>query len=97
MAGLILLTITLIVGIQLSGIVADFWNHSISAELDQAQAGSVLLAQLSGINATKAWLAPLKFTGVATLLTGIALDLVTIRLTLRKQALILLDLVEKRG
>ena len=97
MLGLIILIVALVVGIQLAGVSAGYWNHSISAELDPAASGSVLLTQLAGINATKAWLLPLKFVGVATLLTGIALALFTIRYTLRRQTLILLDLVEKRA
>ena len=64
----------------------DYWGHSIAAELNTAAAGSELLNDLSTIEATKAWLTPLKFVGMAFLLTGIALGLATIVQVLRFQA-----------
>lgn len=62
-----------------------------------AQAGSVLLGQLAAIQSVKAWLEPVKFLGIALLLTGISLALATIRRILQFQAGRILDLVSGAG
>jgi len=46
--------------------------------LNPAEAGSALLADLGTISAIKLWLEPLKFVGIAMLLSGIGLALATI-------------------
>lgn len=94
--GLMTLIGTFIVGVWLAGIAGGYWDHSIATELNPAAAGSAFLAQLQLISSVKAWLAPLKFIGVASLLTGISLALYTIRFTLRKQTITLLDLLDRR-
>ncbi len=86
MMGLMLLMATLVVSIVLSQQVGDFFNHSIALELDPAPAGSALLAQLGTIRAEAAWLTPLKFFGLAILLTGIGFALAAIIKVLRTQA-----------
>lgn len=55
------------------------WDASIANELNPAAEGSSALGKLGRINAVKAWLEPLKFVGVAMLLTSISLALYTIR------------------
>ena len=43
--------------------------------MNPAEAGSALLADLGTISAIKLWLEPLKFVGIAMLLSGIGLAL----------------------
>lgn len=54
--------------------------------MNPAEAGSALLADLGTISAIKLWLEPLKFVGIAMLLSGIGLALATIVRILRWQA-----------
>ena len=61
-------------------------NHSIGTGLNPAAAGSQLLGSLSTINTVNAWLAPFKFVGIASVLTGIGLALATIVRVLRWQS-----------
>lgn len=93
MMGLMILIATFAISIWLAGVSASYWNHSIKAELDAAQAGSALLGQLATIQSVKAWLEPLKFVGIAFLLTGISLALTTIRKILQFQAGRILEIV----
>ena len=93
MMGLMILIATFIISLWLAGVSASYWNHSIAIELDAAQAGSVLLGQLATIQSVKAWLEPVKFVGIALLLTGISLALATIRTILQFQASRLLEIV----
>lgn len=97
MIGLTILAVAAVQGFALAAVVADYWNHSIQAQLDVAGAGSLLLGQLQTIEGIKAWLEPFKFTGVATLLAGIALALYTIRYTLRVQSVMMLKLAKRSG
>ena len=85
MMGMMVLMAALVIGIWQATIAADYWNHSIATELNPAAPGSDLLAQLGTLSAVGAWLTPLKFVGMATLFTGIALALVTIVTLLRIQ------------
>ncbi len=62
-----------------------------------APAGSALLAHLATIQSVKAWLEPLKFVGIALLLTGISLALATIRKVLQFQAGRIIELVSGSG
>jgi hypothetical protein len=86
MMGLMLLMVTFVVAIVVSQQAGGYWNHSIATELDPAAAGSALLSTLGTIRAEAAWLAPLKFFGLALILTGIALALGAIIKVLRAQA-----------
>lgn len=86
MMGMMILVATFIISIWLATQANDYWDHSIAAELNTAAAGSGLLDDLSTIEATKAWLTPLKFVGMAFLFSGIALALATIVQVLRFQA-----------
>ena len=86
MLGMMVLIAALVIGIILAFISYGYWNHSIANELNPAVEGSQLLGTLSTINSTKMWLAPLKFVGMALLLSGIGLALATIVGALRWQS-----------
>lgn len=94
MLGLLILIINLIVDLNIASQASSFWNHNIKDELDTAESGSQLLAQLSSIQSIKAWAEPLKFVGVAFLFTSIALALATIRKILGFQAKRMAEMVE---
>ncbi len=93
MMGLMILIAAVIVGIVDAAITFDYWNHSIANELDQAVEGSALLNTLSTIRSIDMWLAPLKFVGMASLLSGIGLALATIVQVLRWQSSRLWDIL----
>ena len=86
MMGMMVLVFTFGASIWLAVQANDYWDHSIATELNTAAAGSSLLDDLSTIQATAAWLTPLKFVGMALLFSGIALALATIVQVLRFQA-----------
>ncbi|MCH7906628.1 MAG: hypothetical protein IIC92_07125 [Chloroflexi bacterium] len=86
MMGMMVLVFTFGASIWLAVQANDYWDHSIATELNTAAAGSSLLDDLSTIQATGAWLTPLKFVGMALLFSGIALALATIVQVLRFQA-----------
>ena len=93
MMGLMILIAALVVGIVDAAITFDYWNHSIANELDQAVEGSGFLSTLSTINSIDMWVKPLKFVGMASLLSGIGLALATIVQVLRWQSGRLWDLL----
>lgn len=96
MMGLMILIAALVVGLVLAtGIVPDYWNHSIAAELDAAQPGSTLLNQLSTVSSFAFWLDPLRMVGMAFLFTAITIALTVILGTLRKQAGLLITFYER--
>ncbi len=98
MMGIMVLLVVLVVGIVLGvGVVSDYWNHSIANELNPAQAGSVLLSQLSVIGSYFYWLNPLRMVGMAFLFTAITVALTVIIGTLRMQTKLLNGLVQKAG
>ena len=93
MMGMMILIASLAVGVVLAFISYDYWNHSIANELNTAVAGSGLLDDLQTVNTVQAWLAPLKFVGIALVLTGIGLALATIIRALRWQSNRLWDII----
>ena len=93
MMGLMVLIAAVVVGIVDATITFDYWNHSIASELDQAVEGSAFLSTLSTINSIDMWVMPLKFVGMALLLTGIGLALATIVRVLRWQSNRLWDIL----
>jgi hypothetical protein len=98
MMGIMIMLVVLVVGIVLGfGVVSDYWNHSIAAELNPAQPGSVLLSQLSVISSYFYWLNPLRMIGMAFLFTAITVALTVIIGTLRMQTKLLNGLVQKAG
>jgi len=98
MMGIMIMLVVLVAGIVLGfGVVSDYWNHSIAAELNPAQPGSVLLSQLSVISSYFYWLNPLRMAGMAFLFTAITVALTVIIGTLRMQTKLLNGLVQKAG
>lgn len=77
MLGILIFVIALVVGLQLAATARQVFANPIPT-IDAAAAGSALLAQVAAINATAAWLVPLKFFGVATEFLAIAMGLATI-------------------
>ncbi|NIN66312.1 MAG: hypothetical protein GTO63_16805 [Anaerolineae bacterium] len=85
--GVMILVLVLLTGLWLAtGVVPSYWNHSIANELNLAQPGSELLAQLGVISSFSDWLSPLRMVGMAFLFTGITIALTVIIGTLRMQA-----------
>ena len=93
MMGMMVLIAALVVGIVDAAITFDYWNHSIANELDQAVEGSAFLNTLSTISSIDMWAQPLKFVGMASLLSGIGLALATIVQVLRWQSSRLWDIL----
>ena len=81
-------------GIVQANIAADYWNHSIATRLNPAEAGSDILRDLGRIQALGTWLAPLRFVGLALVLSGIGLALATIVRVLRWQSGRLVEILD---
>ena len=96
MMGWMLLIASLIWALGLNGAVASYWNHSIANELNPAQTGSALLAQLATIKTSLPWINLLKFMGMAALFTGITVALTVIIRTLQHQEKALLTFIQAR-
>lgn len=93
--GLMILLSALIIGVVLAtGVVPDYWNHSIASELNAAQPGSTLLDQLATVQSFALWLNPLRMLGMSFLFTGIVFALTVIIGTLRLQANMLVRFYE---
>ena len=86
MMGMMILVVSLIIGVILATLSYDYWNNSVANDLNTALEGSGFLDDLSTIHTVQAWLAPLKFVGMALLLSGIGLALATIVSALRYQS-----------
>lgn len=85
--GIMVLLAAVIVGIGLAtGVVPDYFNHSIANELNPAGPGSALLSQLSIISSYAFWLNPLRMIGMSFLFTAITIALTVIIGTLITQA-----------
>lgn len=97
MMGWIVLIIGLIWALSLNGVVVDYWNHSMATELNPAEPGSALLAQLGLIMGTLPWLGFLRFSGMAFLFTGITVALTVIIRTLQFQEKTLEKFVKARS
>ena len=93
MMGTMVMIASLVLGIVEASVAYDYWNHSIATQLNPAVEGSALLGDLQKIATISAWLEPLKFVGIALLLTGIGLALATIVRVLRWQAARLWDVL----
>ena len=89
--GVMILLAALVIGIVLAaGAVPAYYNHSIANELNPAQPGSDLLAQLGLVSSFADWLNPLRMVGMAFLFTAITIALTVIIGTLRTQAEVLM-------
>jgi hypothetical protein len=87
MMGIMVLLAALVIGIILAtGVVPEYWNHSIANELNQAEAGSVLLNQFQTVSSFSSWVNPLRMVGMAFLFTGITIALSVIIGTLVMQS-----------
>ncbi len=84
-AGLMVVMAAVVVGIVFANIVAGYYANPKDVR-DAAAAGTEVLADQGTIAAVKAWLAPLKFVGLSTILTGIGVVLWGVVLTLRVRA-----------
>ena len=84
MLGLVILIVALVISLGLAGTARQVFAHPLP-EIDAAGAGSALLAQLQTIQASSAWLVPLKFLGVATEFLAIVTGLATILFVLDAQ------------
>ena len=81
--GMMMLIVALVIGIVVARLSFDYWDHSIVDNLDPATKG--LLKDLRAIETITLWLEPLKFVGLALILTSIGLALSTVARTLRWQ------------
>ena len=81
--GMMMLIVALAIGIVVARLSFDYWDHSIVDNLDPATKG--LLKDLRAIKTFTLWLEPLKFVGLALILTSIGLALATVARTLRWQ------------
>jgi hypothetical protein len=97
MMGWMLLLAGLISALVLNGTVVSYWNHSVANELNPAQPGSALLAQLGLVVGTLPWLGFLRFAGMALLFTGITISLTVIIRTLQFQENTLKKFIEARS
>jgi hypothetical protein len=89
--GVMVLVAALVIGIVLAtGVVPDYWNHSIANELNTAGPGSEILNQLGTVSSFAKWLNPVRMVGMAMLFSGITIALTVIIGTLRKQAELLI-------
>lgn len=96
--GVMILAAALVIGIVLAkGVVPAYWNHSIANELNPAQPGSALLAQLAVVASFAKWLNPLRMVGMAFLFTAITIALTVIIGTLRQQARLLVKFYQEAG
>ncbi len=94
--GVMILAAALIIGLVLAtGVVPSYHDHSIANELNPAQPGSDLLAQLGVVSSFAEWLNPLRMVGMAFLFTAITLALTVIIGTLRLQATLLVRFYEQ--
>ena len=94
--GVMILAAALIIGLVLAtGVVPSYYNHSIANELNPAQPGSDLLAQLGVVSSFADWLNPLRMVGMAFLFTAITLALTVIIGTLRMQAGVLVNFYQR--
>ena len=77
--GWVLILASFLIGLfVLAATAAGYWGGNAKAVRDAAEAGSALLSQLQSLTVTPRWLEPLTFLGVASFMTGIALEFATI-------------------
>jgi len=77
--GWVLILASFLIGLfVLAPTAAGYWGGDSKAVRDAAEAGSALIGQLQTLTVTPRWLEPLTFLGVASFMTGIALEFSTI-------------------
>lgn len=82
MSGMMIILFAFIYSLVLSATAGDYYLLS-KVTRDGAEAGSTILGQLQFLHVTPGWLAPLKFVGLALLISGIGMTLYGIVTTLR--------------
>ncbi len=90
--GLLIVMVAVIVGIVVATLVSGYYTDPKSIR-DAAPAGDDVLSAQGTIATIGAWLAPLKFVGISTTLTGIGVLLWGIIATLRVRAEVLAQVV----
>lgn len=77
--GLGVIMVAIVVGVAaLSPTASSYWGGNAKAVRDTAAVGSDLLGNLATIQSIPKWLVPLAFFGVASFMTGIALEFAAI-------------------
>ena len=97
MMGWLILIAGLIWALSVNSVVTSYWNHAIANELNAAQPGSALLAQLGLIEANLPWLGFFRLLGMSFLFTGITVALTVVIRTLQTQEKTLLKFLEVRS
>ncbi len=77
--GWVLILASFLIGLfVLAATASGYWGGNSKAVRDAAEAGSALIGQLQTLTVIPRWLEPLTFLGVASFITGIALEFSTI-------------------
>lgn len=82
---LLILTVFIIGAFFLAPTTANYLGAHAKAARDAAEGGSAILNQLQFIVATPMWLVPLVFVGIASFVTGIAIEFSTIPNLIRQR------------
>jgi hypothetical protein len=97
-AGWLLVMIAVLIGVLvLSPAAVAYWGGNAKSVRDTAVAGDLLLAQLSTLQALPNFLVPLAFLGVASFMTGIALEFAAIPKLLDRRIAVLKQAVPLMG
>lgn len=86
--GLLVILAYFLFGLARATTAASYWSNP-KAIRDAAQPGSALLGQLRFLATTNAWLEPFKFTGLALIITGIAISFGVVILNALRQRLMI--------
>lgn len=88
MLAMLIFIVALFVGFQNAALASEIFSNPAPV-IDSAAAGSDLLGQVQQLHATKSWLVPFKFFGIATMFLSITMGLATIVFILDEQTRIL--------
>ena len=96
--GWILIGFSILISILvLAPTAASYWGGNAKAARDVAEAGSVLLGQLSVLAAWPKILTPLIFLGVASFMLGIAMEFAAIPAILDRRSDLLVQVIQVMG
>ena len=96
LVGLTVLFVALVLAVVQGLIASGYWDHSIARELNAAGEGDPLLSTRGTLEAMDRWLEPVKFLGLALLLTAVGLAAATVVWVMRFQSRRLLDILAGR-
>lgn len=96
LVGLTVLFAALVLAVVQGLIASGYWDHSIADELNTAGEGDPLLSTRGTLEAMDRWLEPVKFVGLALLLTAVGLAAATVVWVMRFQSRRLLDILAGR-